>query len=62
MLAHSFVLIFSVTRFGKISPLRQLLKVFGQFLRAYLVFGKLLHQLWHFYATGQIVIVVNTKD
>ena len=26
---------------------------------AYLVFGKLLHQLWHFYATGQIVIVVN---
>ena len=28
---------------------------------AYLVFGKLLHQLWHIYATGQIVIVVNGK-
>ena len=26
---------------------------------AYLVFGKLLYQLWNFYANGQIVIVVS---
>ena len=27
------------------------------FWMAYLVFGKLLYQLWHFYATGQIVFM-----
>ena len=26
---------------------------------AYLVFGKLLYHLWHFFATGQIAVVVN---
>ena len=28
---------------------------------AHLVFGKLVYQLWHFYATGQILIVVSGK-
>ena len=49
----------SVTRFDEISTLWQK-KVFGEFFWiAYLVFGKLLYQLWNFYATGQIFIVVN---
>ena len=34
-------------------------KSLGNFWIAYLVFGKLLYQLWHFFATGQIVDVVN---
>ena len=33
--------------------------IWATFWIAYLVFSKLLYQLWHFYATGQIVIVVN---
>ena len=36
-----------------------ILKVFGHFLQDYLIFGQSLNQLWHFYAIGQIVIVVN---
>ena len=44
----------SVTRFGED------LNVFGQFfLIAYLVFGKVLYQLWHFYATKQIIFALN---
>ena len=40
--------------FGKI------LKVFGQFFGLFiLLFGKLLYQLWHFYAAGHIFIAVN---
>ena len=50
----------SVTRFGEISPLCQnfesLWAIFGM---SHLVFGKLLSRLWHFYATGQLVILVN---
>ena len=43
-----------MTRFGNI------LKVFGQYLwLVYLIFDKLLYQLWHFYAIAQIVIDVN---
>ena len=50
----------SVTRFGEILPLWQNLKSFWAiFWMAYLVFGKRLYQLRHFYATGQVVIVVN---
>ena len=33
--------------FGKILPFWQKLKVFGKFLRVYLVFGKVLSLLWH---------------
>ena len=36
----------SVTRFGEIFPLGQNLKVFGNFLRVYLVFGKILNLRW----------------
>ena len=50
----------SVTRFGEILQLWQNCKsVWAIFGMAYLVFGKLLHQLWHFYAKLQIFIVVN---
>ena len=50
----------SVTRLATFHQFGKKLKVFGQFVWiAYLVFGKLLYQLWHFYATGQIFIVVN---
>jgi len=50
----------SVTRFGEISPLCQNFKsLWAIFWMSYLVFGKLLSRLWHFYATGQIFIVVN---
>ena len=53
-------LVISVTRFGKISPLCQNFKsLWAIFWMFYLVFGKLLSQLWHFYATVQIAIVVN---
>ena len=47
----------SVTRFGEISPLWQNYKsLWAIFWMAYLVFGKPLYQLWHFYAMGQIAI------
>ena len=50
----------SVTRLATFHQFGKKLKVFGQFVWiAYLVFGKLLYQLWHFYATGQIFIFVN---
>ena len=50
----------SVTRLGDFCQRGEILKVFGQlFGMAYFVFGKLLYPLWHFYATGQIFIVVN---
>ena len=50
----------SVTRFGEISPLCQKFQsLWAIFWMSYLVFGKLLSRLWHFYATGQIFIVVN---
>ena len=44
---------------AKIRKLWLYLKVFGHFCRVYLIFGQRLNQLWHFYAIGQIVIVVN---
>ena len=51
---------FSVTIFGEILPLWQKIWDFlGNFLMVYVAFGQLLYLLWHFYATGQIVIVVN---
>ena len=50
----------SVTRFGEISPLWQYFQsLWAIFWMVYLVFGKLLYLLWHFYATGQIGIAVN---
>ena len=50
----------SVTRFGKISPLGQNFKSLGQFLKAYLVFGKIVSILGQiFYAFMQIYIVTN---
>ena len=49
-----------VTRFGEISPLWQNFKsLWAIFLMVHLLFCKILVQLWHFYAIGQIVIVVN---
>ena len=46
--------------FVKISPLCQNFQsLWAIFWMSYLVFGKLLSRLWHFYATGQIFIVVN---
>ena len=48
-----------MTRFGKISRIWQNFKCLGIFWIAYLVIGNLLHQLWHFYAMGQIVKVVH---
>ena len=52
----------SVTRFVEILPLWQNFKsLWGTFWMGYLAFGKLLYQLWNFYATGQIVIVVNSQ-
>ena len=49
-----------VTRFGEISPLWQNFKsLWAIFLMVHLLFCKVLVQLWHFYAIGQIVIVVN---
>ena len=51
---------FSVTRFGEISPLRQNKKsICANSWIGYLVFSKLLYQLWSFHAIEQIVIVVN---
>ena len=50
----------SVTGFGQISPLwPNFISLWAICWMAYLVYGKLLYQLWHFYATGQIVIAVN---
>ena len=37
----------------------QIFNSLGNFWMVYLVFGKLLYLLWHFYATGQIGIAVN---
>ena len=49
----------SVTKFGQFG---KILKAFGQFFwMVYLIFGRLLYQLWHFYVNGQIVIVVNRQ-
>ena len=49
-----------MTRFGEILQLWQNFKslwaIFGLFI---LLFGKLLYQLWHFYAAGHIFIAVN---
>ena len=60
-LAHTYVEN-SVTRFVEILPLWQNFKsLWGTFWMGYLAFGKLLYQLWNFYATGQIVIVVNSQ-
>ena len=54
-------LLVSVTRFGEISPLWQTFKSLWAIVwMAYLVFAKRLYQLWHFYATAQIVIAVNS--
>ena len=51
-----------MTRFVEILPLWQNFKsLWGTFWMGYLAFGKLLYQLWNFYATGQIVIVVNSQ-
>ena len=47
----------SVTRFGEIWL--NLNSLWAIFWIAYLVFGIVLYHLWHFYATGQIVKVVN---
>ena len=53
----------SVTRFGKIQPRWQKTKcIWAIFWIAYLVFAKLLFQLWHFYVMRQIVIVVNGQS
>ena len=41
--------------FGKI------LSLWAIFWMSYLVFGILLYYLWHFYATGQIFVVVNDQ-
>ena len=50
----------SVTRIGEISPLWQIIYVFGNFLRVYLLFGIHFNPLWHFLnAIGQIFIDVN---
>jgi len=38
----------SVTRFGEISPLGQTLKSLKQYIRVYLVFGRILNLLWNF--------------
>ena len=48
----------SVTRFGKISPLWQNFKSLGNFLN---VLFSIWHTFWHFYATGQIFVVVNDQ-
>ena len=48
-----------MSRFDEISPLWQNFKSFWAIcLMVYLVFGNFLYPLWHFYTTGQIVIVV----
>ena len=48
----------SVTRCGEISPLWQNLKVFGPFLRVYLVFGKMLNLLWDIcHAFGKVALL-----
>ena len=44
----TILLALTVTRFGKIPPLRQKIKVFGNFLRVYKVLGKILSLLLHF--------------
>ena len=49
-----------VNRFGKILPLWQKIKsLWTTFWMAYLVFGKPMHHVWHFYATGYIVTDLN---
>ena len=51
-----------MTRFGKILPLYQHLKLNGNFTRHLSVFGKKLNPLWQvFHAIGQIFIVENGK-
>ena len=48
-----------MSRFDEISPLWQNFKSFWAIcLMVYLVFGNFVYPLWHFYTTGQIVIVV----
>ena len=50
----------SVTRFGEISQFGDILKVLGDYLKAYLVLGKNLNLLGStFYAIGQVFIVAN---
>ena len=50
-----------MTRFGEISPLWQKLRNVWQYLKVYLVFGKVVKPLWdNFYSSGKnIFIVVN---
>ena len=48
-----------MTRFGEISPLWQKIKLFGNLLRVYLVFGKKIPRFWpNFNPTGPIFNVV----
>ena len=49
-----------MTRFGKISPFWQNLQSLGQFLKVYLLFGKILDKLWQIKnVIGQVFIDVN---
>ena len=48
-----------MTRFGKISPLCQILKLFGNLLKVYEAVGKILNLLGDFFANSQIFIEVN---
>ena len=50
----------SVTRFGEMSPLCSIIKLFGKILMIYLLFGKILNLLWlKFYVIWSILNVVN---
>ena len=50
----------SVTRFGEFSPLRKIFKVLHNFLRVYLLLGKILDWLWQIScAIGQVFIDIN---
>ena len=50
----------SVTRFVEISPFGKIFKVLDNFLRVYLLFGKILDRLWQMlHAIGQVFIDIN---
>ena len=50
----------SVTRFGEISPLGQTLKSLKQYIRVYLVFGRILNLIWQkFHAIGLNFVFLN---
>ena len=58
----SVSLTISVTRFGKISLLLQILNIFGKILMVYFLFGKMQSLLWPIcYSIGLIFIVANDQ-